>query len=161
MGQRGSGKKKKEKKSNVLTMPTKEVGEDAAAVEDREKKAAEKKPRNGKRKTTKKEDKKARKKSGKGDHKGARKALRHAVKKEVKENCGPIAARLVSQTKGGDMKSAEIMVALMEKKKKSGDDDFDHDGPSLAEQLAAEPSWDEMQEEKRKKSEKARGIAAA
>jgi hypothetical protein len=156
MGKGSTGKKTKEKKGNVVTMPLNDGGEDAA-VENREETAAEKKPKNGKRKTTEKEDKKERKKK----RKGARKALRHAVKREVKENCGPIAATLVNQTKRGDMKSAQIMVALMEKKKKGGDDDFDYDGPSLAEQLAAEPSWDEMQEEKRMARERTKGKAAA
>jgi vacuolar-type H+-ATPase subunit E/Vma4 len=138
-------------------MSTKEVGEDAAAVENREEKAAEKKPRNGKRKTTEKEDKKKRKKSGKG----ARKALRHAVKKVVNENYDAIAETLMKGTKSGDLRSTDRLIELMEKKKKSGDDDFDHDGPSLAEQLAAEPSWDEMQEEKRIASERAKRVVAA
>jgi hypothetical protein len=152
-----TGKKAKEKKSNVLTMPLNDGGEDAAAIENSEETTAEMKPIDGERKTTEKEDKEERKK----EHKGARKALRHAVKRAVKENCGPIAASLVKKTENGDMKSAELMVALMEKKKKGVDDDFDYDGPSLAEQLAAEPSWDEMQEEKRQASEKAKRTVAA
>src|SRR5271169_2717180 len=106
MGKRSTGKKNREKKNNVLTMLPKEFGDDAA-VENCEETAAEKKPRNGKRKTTEKEDKKERKKSGKG----ARKALRHAVKKEVKENCGPIAARLVKKAESGDMRSADMVLA--------------------------------------------------
>jgi hypothetical protein len=157
MGKSDTGKKTKEKKSNVVTMPPKDGGEDAAAVENSDETAAGKKPRNGKRKTTEKEGKKERKKK----HKGARKALRHAVKRAVKENCGPIAARLVKNTEDGDMRSADMVLALMEKKKKGGDEDFDRDGPSLAEQLAAEPSWDEVQEEKRIASERATRIVAA
>ena len=127
------------------------------ATKNGEETAAEKKPKDGKRKTTEKGDKKERKKAGKG----ARKALRHAVKKKVKERSDTIAAGLVKKTEDGDMRSADMVLALMEKKKKSGEDDFDYDGPSLAEQLAAEPSWDEMQEEKRIAREKATKIAAA
>jgi hypothetical protein len=157
MGSNTKSKRTKEKKNNVVTMTPKEFGDDAAAVENSDEAAAEKTPGDAERKTTEKEDKKEHKK----EHKGARKALRHAVKKAVKENCGPIAARLVKKAESGDTKSAELMVSLMEKKKKGGDGDFDYDGPSLAEQLAAEPSWDEMQEEKRLASEKATRIAAA
>lgn len=157
MGKCGKGKRTKEKKNNVVTMPPKEVGDDAAAIKNSDEAAAGKRPRDGKRKTKEKEEKKERNKFGKG----ARKALRHAVKKKVKERSDTIAAKLVEKTEGGDMRSADMVLALMEKKKKGGEDDFDYDGPSLAEQLAAEPSWDEMQEEKRLASEKATKIAAA
>ncbi|MGA9062252.1 MAG: hypothetical protein WB341_11365, partial [Terracidiphilus sp.] len=115
-------------------------------------KAAAKKPGKGKKKATKKGDKE--------EYKGAKKALRHAVKKVVKENCGPIAESLVTQTVGGDMRSAEMVLSLMEKKK-DGEDDEGWDGPSLVEKLAAEPSWDEVQEAKRKASEKEVEVVAA
>lgn len=159
MSKSGTGKRTKGKKSNVVTMPPKKFGDDAAAIENSEEAAAGKKPRNSKRKTREKEDKKERKKSGKGN--GARRALRHAAKKTVKENCDAIAETLMKGTKRGDWRSADRLIELMEKKKKSGDDDFDYDGPSLAEQLAAEPSWDEVQEEKRMARERATGIVAA
>jgi hypothetical protein len=110
------------------------------------KNAAAKKPGKAEEKATKKIDKKKRK--------GARKALRHAVQREVKENCGGIARTLVNQTRKGDMRSAAMVMDLMEKKKKTdGEGDAQPEGPSLAEQLAG-PSWDELQEAKRIVSER-------
>ena len=63
---------------------------------------------------------------------------------------------LVDQTEKGDMRSAAMVMDLMEKKKKKdGEDEAEPDGPSLAEQLAG-PSWDELQEAKRIAREKRR-----
>jgi hypothetical protein len=133
-----------EKKSRAVKGPRKNSGEATKARGPSEKNAAAKKPGKAEKKATKKNDKKRRK--------GARKALRRAVQREVKENCGQIAVTLVTQTRGGDMRSADMVMALMEKKKKGGEGDSESGGPSLADQLAG-PSWDELQEAKRIVSE--------
>ena len=93
------------------------------------------------------------KKNAKKKRKGAKKALRHAVQREVKEQCSKIAESLVSQAQLGNMRSADMMMALMEKKKKKGGEgEAEPGGPSLAEQLAG-PSWADLQEAKRIVSE--------
>jgi hypothetical protein len=125
--------------------PRKNRSEAAGAGGKGKKKAAAKKPGRGKKTATKK--------IGKKKHKGAGKALRHAVQREVKENCGRIAVTLVKQTHGGDMRSAAMVMDLMEKKKKGAEGETEPDGPSLAEQLAG-PTWAELQEAKRIVSEK-------
>jgi hypothetical protein len=135
----------REKKTTTVKKPRKNRSEAAGAGGKGKKKAAAKKPGRGKKTATKK--------IGKKKHKGAGKALRHAVQKEVKEKCGRIAERLVNQTRDGDMRSAAMVMDLMEKKKKGAEGDAEPDGPSLAEQLAG-PSWDELQEAKRIVSEK-------
>jgi hypothetical protein len=139
-----------EKKSRSVKRPRKNSGEAAKARRTSKKNTAAKKPGKAEKKATKKNDKKKRK--------GARKALRHAVQREVKENCGQIAVTLVSQTQDGDMRSADMVMALMEKKKKK-DGEAESDGPSLAEQLAG-PSWEDLQEAKRIVSEKEAMTAA-
>jgi len=128
------------KKSRAVKTPQKNSGE-AIEAGGKDEAAATKKQGKAERKATKKADKKKRK--------GAKKALRHAVQREVKENCGRIAQTLVNETHAGNMRSAEMVMDLMEKKKKkNGEDENEPDGPSLAEQLAG-PSWDELQEAKR------------
>jgi hypothetical protein len=144
--------KTREKKTTAVKKPRKNRGEVAKAGEKGKKKAAAKKPGRGKNKATKK--------SGKKKHRGAGKALRHAVQREVKEKCGQIAVTLVSQTRGGDMRSAAMVMDLMEKKKKDGEGETEPDGPSLAEQLAG-PSWSELQEAKRIVSEREAKTEAA
>ena len=152
MGGRNGGEMEKkslemetrEKKTAAVKKPRKNRGEAAKAGEKGKKKAAAKKPGRGKKTATAK--------SAKQKHKGAGKALRHAVQREVKENCGKIAVRLVKQTRDGDLRSAAMVMDLMEKKKKDGEGDTEPEGPSLAEQLAG-PSWDELQEAKRIVSE--------
>jgi hypothetical protein len=134
------------KKSRKVKRPQKSSGEAAKTRGTSKKNAAAKKPGKAEKKATKKIDKKKRK--------GARKALRHAVQREVKENCGEIAHTLVDQTQKGDMRSAAMVMDLMEKKKKKdGEGDAQADGPSLAEQLAG-PSWNDLQEAKRMVSER-------
>jgi hypothetical protein len=142
----------REKKTTAVKKPRKNRGEAAKAGEKGKKRAVAKKPGRDKKKATKK--------IGKKEHKGARKALRHAVQKEVKENCGKIAGTLVTQTRGGDMRSAAMVMDLMEKKKKDGEGETEPEGPSLAEQLAG-PSWDELQEAKRIVSEREAKTEAA
>jgi len=134
-----------EKKSRAAKLPRKNSGEAAKVGGKSRKKAAVNKPGKAEKKAVKKNDKKKRK--------GAKKALRHAVQREVKEKCGRIAERLVTRTQDGDMRSASMVIDLMEKrKKKNGDGDTEPDGPSLAEQLAG-PSWEDLQEAKRIVSE--------
>ena len=136
----------KGKKSRAAKTPRKDSGETTKARGKSKTNAAPKKPGKAERKATKKNNKKKRK--------GAKKALRHAVLREVKEKCGKIAERLVNQTQDGNMHSADMVMTLMEKRKKNdGEGDAQSDGPSLAEQLAG-PSWDELQEAKRIVSEK-------
>jgi hypothetical protein len=141
------------KKSRAVTRPKKNGGDAAKARGTSKKKAVVKKPGKAAKKATKKIDKKKRK--------GARKALRHAVQREVKENCGGIAQTLVNQTQKGDMRSAAMVMDLMEKKKKKdGEGDAQPEGPSLAEQLAG-PSWNDLQEAKRIVSEREAKTEAA
>ena len=79
--------------------------------------------------------------------KGARKALRKAMKAKVKEECKEIAITLVNKVKAGDMRSAEMMMSLVERKKKDGKEaQKKRDGLSDAELMASEPEWDAEQE---------------
>ena len=86
-----------------------------------------------------------------GDYKGARKVLRHAVKAVVKVKSAAIAEKLVGKVEAGDMRGTEMVLSLIEKKKKQGKDakKKKRDGPSWAELLASEPEWDESMEEGR------------
>lgn len=152
MGKSSQERETNEKKIRTVKRPGKNSGEAAKARETGEKDAAAKKPG--------KAEKKAAKKNAKKKRKGARKALRHAVQREVKENCGLIASSLVSQTQLGNMRSADMVMALMEKKKKGGEGDAEPEGPSLAEQLAG-PSWADLQEAKRIVSEREAKTEAA
>jgi hypothetical protein len=140
-----------EKKTRTVKRSGKNNGEAAKARVRSKENAAAKEPG--------KAEKKAAKKNAKKERKGARKALRHAVQREVKENCGKIAEKLVSQTQSGDMRSADMVMALMEKKK-DGEGDAQPDGPSLAEQLSG-PSWADLQEAKRIVSEREAKTEAA
>lgn len=134
------------RKSRSVKTSRKDSGETTKARGKSKKNAAPKKQGKAEKKATKKIEKKKRK--------GAKKALRHAVQREVKEKCGKIAESLVNQTGLGDVRSAAMVMDLMEKKKKKdGDGEAEPDGPSLAEQLAG-PSWDELQEAKRIVSER-------
>ncbi len=135
----------KGKTSRAAKTAQKDSGETTKARGKSKENAALRKPGKAERKATKKNERKKRK--------GAKKALRHAVQREVKEKCGEIAERLVNRTQDGDMRSAAMVMDLMEKKKKKdGEGEAEPDGPSLAEQLAG-PSWDELQEAKRIVSE--------
>ena len=145
--------KAKGAKSRAAKTPRKNSGGNAKARGKSQKKPAAKKPGKAANKATKKIEKKKRK--------GARKALRHAVQREVKEKCGKFAQTLVTKAQDGDMRSAAMVMDLMEKKKKKdGDGEAEPDGPSLAEQLAG-PSWDELQEARRIVSESGAKTEAA
>jgi hypothetical protein len=153
MGKTTLEMEKNGKKSRAVKRPRKNSDEAATARGSSKQNAEAKKPGKAEKKATKKIEKKKRK--------GAKKALRHAVQREVKEKCGKIAEGLVSRTQNGDMRSADMVMALMEKKKKkAGEGNVELNGPTLAEQLAG-PSWDELQEAKRIVSEKEAKTQAA
>lgn len=77
------------------------------------------------------------------DYKGARKKLRHAVKAAVKAKSVELAQKLVSKAEEGDMRGAEMMLSLIEKKKQGKEvKTKKRGGPSWAELLASEPEWD-------------------
>ena len=166
MGKSNRGKAKDEKKGRVVTMPEKGGGKSAAEGAKVKKKAAAKKPtggpknNNAKAMKPKTRGKKAEKEIEKEDYKGAKKKLRHWVKKEVKEHSPEIAGSLVKNTEEGDTQSAAMVLALMEKKKKSEDDDG-LDGPSLAEELTAGPTWEDVLEARRKAREEEEGETEA
>jgi hypothetical protein len=151
------------KKNKVVTMPRTEGGEDAEETEKGRKKAAAKKPRIGGAKETKpKASKKpAAKKLKKEEYQGSKKELRHWAKKVVKDNCDAITGELAAKAKIGDLRSTEMLLELMEKKKKKkGGEGDDENGPSLAEQLMAGPTWEEVLEARQKAKEEEEGEAA-
>jgi hypothetical protein len=133
MGKSNLGQKRHETKDKVVTMPRKDGGEDAEAAANGDEKAATEKPGGGK---ATEEDEKAKRK-------GAKKALRHAVKEAVKENREEIADSLVTQAAKGDVRCTAMVLSLMEKKKKDGEDDDDWDGPGLADILVPGQLWRE------------------
>jgi hypothetical protein len=135
MGKSGLNHKKQEKKHKVVTMPRRNGGKNAEAGGDGDEKAAAETPEKSKEKATEEDEKE--------ESKGAKKALRHAVKKVVKKNSGPIADALVKETENGDMRSAAMVLSLIEKKKKKDGDDDDWDGPSLSEILVPDQLWRE------------------
>jgi hypothetical protein len=124
MGKSNLGQKRHETKDKVVTMPRKDGGEDAEAAANGDEKAATEKDEKAKRK-------------------GAKKALRHAVKEAVKENREEIADSLVTQAAKGDVRCTAMVLSLMEKKKKDGEDDDDWDGPGLADILVPGQLWRE------------------
>ncbi len=131
-------------------------GEEAAKKDAKRGGKGESKSKEEKAKEKRKEKEEKEKEAGKG----ARKALRHAVKAVVREDCTGFATSLMSYAKDGNVRSTEIMLSLMEKRKKDGEDESGWDGLSVAEKLAAEPEWDEEME-KQKAKEREKQTAAA
>ncbi|MGB8031662.1 MAG: hypothetical protein WCF30_18570 [Terracidiphilus sp.] len=160
MGKSKRDTEKAAKKSKVVTMPRRDGGEDAEGAKGK-KKAAVRKPKSGRATAKEKSKKTPAEKIKKEEYKGAKKALRHWVKKVVKNHSPKIAETLVGRTEAGDMHSAAMVLALMEKKKKKGGEDGDLDGPSLAEQLMEGPTWEEVLEARRKAKEEEEEAAAA
>jgi hypothetical protein len=77
---------------------------------------------------------------------GAKKALRRALKDELNgDGAKRIAEALVEQTVKGDVRSANILMNLVVKKKDEGGKGKKkkRSGPTLGELLASEPDWDE------------------
>lgn len=79
----------------------------------------------------------------KQSRKGAKKALRHEVKKAVKAKSKQIAQSLVDRAGTGDVRSATLVISLMEHKKKDAGQQTAGDGLNLAQMLASEPQWKE------------------
>jgi hypothetical protein len=152
------------KKSKVVVMSQRDGGKDTEEA-GKSKRTAARKPKSGDAKETKpkESEKTAEEELAEDDYKGAKKALRHAAKKVVKDNCHEIAGELGEKAKKGDLHSTEILLELMEKKKKKkgGGDDDDLDGPSLAEQLMAGPTWEEVLEARQKAREEEEAASAA
>lgn len=163
MGKSLLDQRKRNKKNKVAEMPLRNGGAESEAGEreselsraselkrgapgaDSKKNAEEEKPKKGSKKASEKvEDEEERK--------GAKKTLRKAVKKVVKDSSTTIAESLVKHAESGDIRSAELVLSLMQKEKDNGDDE--DDGPNLAELLANEPPWDGTMEAKRKAREK-------
>ena len=163
MGKKKRNTEEDAKKNKVVTMPRTDGGKDVEEAVKGKKKAAAKRPKGGSAKETKpKESRKAAaKKLKKERSKGSKKDLRHWAKKVVKDNCDAIAAELAEKAKKGDIPSTEMLLELMEKKKKKGREDDDLDGPSLAEQLMEGPTWEEVLEAKRLAKEEEEAEAAA
>ncbi len=170
MGRSNLDKKKREAKSKAVKAPRKARGKDnakAGGADNAEvsgmggEEAAGKKPKSSTKATNpKRGGKKAAEKIEKEEYKGARKALRHWVKKVVKAKCDKIAVSLVNKTEDGDMRSAAMVLALMEKKKKDGEDDSGWEGLSVAEKLTLEPRWNEEMEKEKQAKEKEKELAA-
>ena len=90
----------------------------------------------------------------------AKKTLRHAVKEEVKHDSSEFADKLMEKAKRGDRRSAQMLLELIEKRRKMGGED-DHPGElSLAEQLMTGPTWEEVLEARRKAKEEEEREAA-
>jgi hypothetical protein len=167
MGRSNLDKKRQEAKSKAVKAPGKAGGKDnakAAGADDAEvsamggEKAAKKGAKKGRKPASKSKEEKAEEKrkekeeKEKKEGKGAKKALRHAVKAVVRKGCTGFATSLMREAKDGKIRSTEIMLSLMEKKKKDGENDVGWDGLSIAAKLAAEPEWDEeMAKAKREK----------
>ncbi len=167
MGRSNLDKKRQEAKSKVVKTPGKAGGKDNAKADGADnveasgmggEEAAKKGAKKGRKRESKSKEEKAEKKRKEKEEKekkagkGAKKALRHAVKAVVREDCTGFATSLMSQAKDGKIRSTEIMLLLMEKKKKDGENDVGWDGLSIAGKLAAEPEWnEEMAKAKREK----------
>lgn len=72
--------------------------------------------------------------------KGAKKALRNAVKTKVKQECTLIAGALVNKVKTGDKRCADLVLSMVEPKKRGKKNQ--HGGMNEGEQMASEPEWD-------------------
>jgi hypothetical protein len=162
MGRSKMDTEKAAKKSKVVTMPRRDGGEGADEAEKDKKKVAARKPKSGGAKETKARKKTAAKKLKKEEYKGSKKELRHWAKKVVKENSDAIAGELGAKARKGDLQSTEMLLDLMEKKKKKkGGEGDDIDGPSLADQLMAGPTWEEVLEARRQAKEEEEAASAA
>ena len=114
-------------------------GESAQAGGSGEEAASKEKP--SRRRKSKAEKEAEEEEKEKEAAKGARRALRHAVKKVVKMKCGSLALKLMEETEMGNMRSAAMMISLMEKKQE-GDGEKRHGGLTAADLLGSEQEWD-------------------
>lgn len=165
MGKSKRDTEKAAKKSKVVTMPRRDGGEDAEETKKGGRKAAGRRPKSGATKEAKAKtsEKAAAKKLKKEEYKGSKKELRHWAQKVVKDNCDAITGELAAKAKKGDLHSTEILLNLMEKKKKKGGEGDDGlDEPILAEHLMEAPTWEEVLEARRQaKEEEEAGEAAS
>ncbi len=135
--------------NKVVTMPRRDSGK--AEDETNRKRVGTKLRKSGLARSKERLEKEA-ETIKKEDYKGAKKKLRHWVKKAVKEHSPELAAKLVEDAEQGDLRCTALVVELIEKKKKGGGSDEGNE-PSLAEQLMAEPTWEEVLEARRKADE--------
>ena len=163
MGRKKQDTKKSTKNKKVVTMPQADSGKDTEKVE-KDKKRAATKNRNllePEAEGSQKERKPA-EKLKKEEYHGAKKELRRWVKKEVKVDASEIAHQLVKETKGGNVRSAVIVLSLMDKKKKmKGSEGDGFDGPSLADQLMEGPTWQEVLDARQRAREEQEKTEAA
>lgn len=131
MGKNKLEKRKDAKSGKVVMMPQKHGGKDVEESEE------------GKKKTS------------------ADKALRSAAEELVIKDCGALALKLMEKAKDGDVESTEMLVTLIEKRKKNGGEGDGGDEPCLAEQLMAGPTWEEVLEARRKAEEEEEAEAAS
>jgi hypothetical protein len=75
--------------------------------------------------------------------------LRQAADKQVGQNSEKLAGLLADKALKGDLASTRVLVGLAERKKPHAKPATKRHGPSLAEQLSAEPKWQEEEEEQR------------
>jgi hypothetical protein len=120
MGKRKQDTEEAGKKNKVVTMPRKDGGTDGEETEKGEKKTS------------------------------AKKTLRHAANEVVEKGCNELAGKLMDDVRQGDLHSAQVLLELIEKrKKKKGGEGGDPDKPSLAEQLMEGPTWEDVLEARR------------
>ena len=102
------------------------------------------------------------KEADKGKEKpSAKKTLRHAANELVKNDSGELADKLLEKAKKGNRHSAEMLLELIEKKRKMSGGDDNPDEPSLAEQLMEGPTWEEVMEARRLAREEEEAEATA
>ena len=75
----------------------------------------------------------------------------------MKKRREKIAESLVDNVELGDVRTATLVISLIEKKK---DGDEEPEGPSMADLLTAEPEWNEEMEAKMLAKERERALAA-
>jgi hypothetical protein len=133
-------KEKAEKNGKTATGEASETGGDGAEVEMKTPGTAVAADEAAKNKSNKAQGKKGEKKEGTGKKK-ARKALKKAVKRQVAEKSESIAKTLVNGFVDGNMRSAAIVMDLVEEKKKDGEKKK-RDGLTAAELLGSEEQWE-------------------
>jgi hypothetical protein len=135
--------KKEEKKSRKKGGPKKSSrssgGRKEARAEENGEAAAAERP---KRKTPNAAKKKPKEEREKQAIKGAQKALRKAVKKVVRKECEKIASALLEETQKGNLRSATMMISLIEKNNGNGEGSAKHDGLTADDLPGSEEGWE-------------------
>ncbi len=163
MGRKKQDTEKATKNKKVVTMPQADSGKDTKEVKKgKRKRATKNRGRSSRQKAGNQKEKKPAENLKKEQYHGAKKVLRHWVKKEVKHDAPEIAHQLVKETKDGDVRSAAIVLSLMDKKTKIRDGEGDgFDGPSLADQLMEGPTWQEVLDARQRAREEQEKTEAA